>query len=275
MSSVSSPVMSSCVRRPSLVFQIYGGLFTPDEGHIDPYSLTQAIAKGARAHGAQLVVAGSGPSSTAEEEDPTLPKKGRPTKKWPDIPGTLMLGDRKNEEEIILGEKKQEPSILVLEDVGESSEKSGNVGMEKKSDDNNETEFGGGEEPEFVMAGGSDMTGQQIVLGGGEDGQQIVVRSENGQRQIVMAATDEMDDDDDNDHRIVIGTAGDGGETPIVMAGGDLAHQQIVTMRGTDGVEHQIVVVPGEDQLDQEVQPFHLYLVFLAYLVDLSDGISG
>ena len=37
------------------MFQIYGGLFTPDEGHIDPYSLTQAIAKGARRHGAQLV----------------------------------------------------------------------------------------------------------------------------------------------------------------------------------------------------------------------------
>jgi dimethylglycine dehydrogenase len=30
------------------------GLFTPGDGHIDPYSLTQAIAKGARAHGAEI-----------------------------------------------------------------------------------------------------------------------------------------------------------------------------------------------------------------------------
>lgn len=34
---------------------IYGGLFTPGEGHIDPYSLTQAIAIGARKYGAELV----------------------------------------------------------------------------------------------------------------------------------------------------------------------------------------------------------------------------
>ena len=35
--------------------QIIGGLFNPCDGHIDPYSLTQAIAIGARKHGAQLV----------------------------------------------------------------------------------------------------------------------------------------------------------------------------------------------------------------------------
>lgn len=34
---------------------IHGGLFTPNEGHIDPYSLTQAVAKGARMHGAHIV----------------------------------------------------------------------------------------------------------------------------------------------------------------------------------------------------------------------------
>ena len=31
-----------------------GGLFNPCDGHIDPYSLTQAIAIGARKHGAKL-----------------------------------------------------------------------------------------------------------------------------------------------------------------------------------------------------------------------------
>ena len=30
-------------------------MFNPCDGHIDPYSLTQAIAKGARKHGAHLV----------------------------------------------------------------------------------------------------------------------------------------------------------------------------------------------------------------------------
>jgi len=33
---------------------VEGGLFTPGEGHIDPYSLTQAIAIGARKHGAKI-----------------------------------------------------------------------------------------------------------------------------------------------------------------------------------------------------------------------------
>jgi len=33
---------------------IHGGLFTPNEGHIDPYSLTMAIAKGARQRGARM-----------------------------------------------------------------------------------------------------------------------------------------------------------------------------------------------------------------------------
>ena len=36
------------------IFQVIGGLFTPCDGHIDPYSLTQALAKGARKHGANL-----------------------------------------------------------------------------------------------------------------------------------------------------------------------------------------------------------------------------
>merc|ERR1712038_1454160 len=34
--------------------QILGGLFTPGDGHIDPYSLTQALAIGARTHGASI-----------------------------------------------------------------------------------------------------------------------------------------------------------------------------------------------------------------------------
>jgi len=34
---------------------IHGGLFTPGEGHIDPYSLTQAIAIGARKWGAKII----------------------------------------------------------------------------------------------------------------------------------------------------------------------------------------------------------------------------
>jgi len=33
---------------------VIAGLFTPGDGHIDPYSLTQGIAKGARKHGAQI-----------------------------------------------------------------------------------------------------------------------------------------------------------------------------------------------------------------------------
>ena len=33
---------------------VIGGLFSPCDGHIDPYSLTQAIAIGARKHGAKL-----------------------------------------------------------------------------------------------------------------------------------------------------------------------------------------------------------------------------
>ena len=32
--------------------QIKGGLLNPYDGHIDPYSLTQALAAGARRHGA-------------------------------------------------------------------------------------------------------------------------------------------------------------------------------------------------------------------------------
>lgn len=34
---------------------IYGGLYDPDEGHLDPYGVTQALAKGATAEGAQVL----------------------------------------------------------------------------------------------------------------------------------------------------------------------------------------------------------------------------
>ena len=34
--------------------QILGGLYTPLDGHVDPYSLTQAIAAGARKRGAKI-----------------------------------------------------------------------------------------------------------------------------------------------------------------------------------------------------------------------------
>jgi dimethylglycine dehydrogenase len=36
------------------LIQVLAGLFTPADGHIDPYSLTQAIAKGARTYGAEI-----------------------------------------------------------------------------------------------------------------------------------------------------------------------------------------------------------------------------
>ncbi|CAG0913095.1 unnamed protein product [Notodromas monacha] len=36
--------------------QIHGGLFTAGDGHIDPYSLTMALAAGARRHGARLLI---------------------------------------------------------------------------------------------------------------------------------------------------------------------------------------------------------------------------
>ncbi len=39
---------------PFLIFQILGGLFTPGDGHVDPYSLTQAIASAARKRGAKI-----------------------------------------------------------------------------------------------------------------------------------------------------------------------------------------------------------------------------
>ncbi len=38
-----------------IYIKIHGGLFTPGEGHIDPYSLTQAIAIGARKWGAKIL----------------------------------------------------------------------------------------------------------------------------------------------------------------------------------------------------------------------------
>ncbi len=34
--------------------QVLGGLYTPGDGHIDPYSLTQALAIGARMYGADI-----------------------------------------------------------------------------------------------------------------------------------------------------------------------------------------------------------------------------
>lgn len=34
--------------------QVLAGLYTPGDGHIDPYSLTMALAAGARMHGAQI-----------------------------------------------------------------------------------------------------------------------------------------------------------------------------------------------------------------------------
>lgn len=34
--------------------QVLAGLFTPGDGHIDPYSLTMALAAGARMYGAQI-----------------------------------------------------------------------------------------------------------------------------------------------------------------------------------------------------------------------------
>ena len=37
-----------------IFWQILGGLYTPSDGHVDPYSLTQAMAAGARMHGAKI-----------------------------------------------------------------------------------------------------------------------------------------------------------------------------------------------------------------------------
>ena len=44
------------------------GLYNPGDGHIDPYSLTQALAAGARMYGAQIVQ-GSGVTSTTQVGD--------------------------------------------------------------------------------------------------------------------------------------------------------------------------------------------------------------
>ena len=33
---------------------VLGGMFNPDDGHIDPYSVTMALAAGARLHGASI-----------------------------------------------------------------------------------------------------------------------------------------------------------------------------------------------------------------------------
>lgn len=37
-----------------ICFQVLAGLYTPGDGHIDPYSLTMALAAGARMYGAQI-----------------------------------------------------------------------------------------------------------------------------------------------------------------------------------------------------------------------------
>ena len=37
-----------------IIFQILGGIFNTGDGHIDPYSLTQAYAIGARKYGASI-----------------------------------------------------------------------------------------------------------------------------------------------------------------------------------------------------------------------------
>ena len=39
---------------PLIFPQILAGLYNPDDGHIDPYSLTQALAIGARRHGVKI-----------------------------------------------------------------------------------------------------------------------------------------------------------------------------------------------------------------------------
>ena len=44
---------------------VIGGLFSPCDGHIDPYSLTQAIAIGARKHGAIIQQKTEGPGAFA------------------------------------------------------------------------------------------------------------------------------------------------------------------------------------------------------------------
>lgn len=38
----------------SVCVQVLAGLYTPGDGHIDPYSLTMALAAGARMYGAQI-----------------------------------------------------------------------------------------------------------------------------------------------------------------------------------------------------------------------------
>ncbi len=43
-----------CYLKVSLYFQVLAGLYTPGDGHIDPYSLTMALAAGARMYGAQI-----------------------------------------------------------------------------------------------------------------------------------------------------------------------------------------------------------------------------
>jgi len=36
------------------IFQLLAGIYNPGDGHIDPYSLTQSLAAGARLYGAEI-----------------------------------------------------------------------------------------------------------------------------------------------------------------------------------------------------------------------------
>lgn len=44
----------SCYEKVCVDLQVLAGLYTPGDGHIDPYSLTMALAAGARMYGAQI-----------------------------------------------------------------------------------------------------------------------------------------------------------------------------------------------------------------------------
>lgn len=44
----------SCDEKVCVDLQVLSGLYTPGDGHIDPYSLTMALAAGARMYGAQI-----------------------------------------------------------------------------------------------------------------------------------------------------------------------------------------------------------------------------
>ena len=48
--------------------QVLAGVYNPDDGYVDPYSLTQALAPGARRHGAEIYQ-GAPVSATRARED--------------------------------------------------------------------------------------------------------------------------------------------------------------------------------------------------------------